>query len=180
MPKADGSWMPAFRARYLEWWPQAEPLIREHKYQDAFKTYPFPKFETSPWTPLTKSLHKARVALVTTAAMYRRGTDMRFADHDPEGDISFRRIPRDVDPASLDVLHSHIPQQLPREDMNTVFPLWRLHELHREGAVGEVAATHYSMLGYNTRAADVAEHLAPAIAALMVAEGVDLALIVPV
>ena len=80
----------------------------------------------------------------------------------------------------VDVLHSHIPQQVPREDMNTVFPLWRLQELQSEGVVGEVAATHYSMLGYNTRAADVAEHLAPAIAALMKAEGVDLALIVPV
>ena len=105
---------------------------------------------------------------------------MPFAGDDPEGDISFRRIPQDVAPASLDVLHSHIPQQVPREDMNTVFPLWRLQELQREGVVGEVAATHYSMLGYNTRAADVAEHMAPAIAALMKAEGVDLALIAPV
>ncbi len=180
MANADGSWMPAFRARYLEWWPQAEPLIREHKYQDAFKTYPFPKFDACPWTPPAKPLNKATVALVTTAAMYRVGADMPFDGDHPEGDIGFRLIPRDVERRSLDVLHPHIPQQVPREDMNTVFPLWRLHELQREGIVGEVAATHYSMLGYNTRAADVAEHVAPAIGALMKAEGVDLALIAPV
>ncbi len=180
MPRGDGSWMPAFRAQYQKWWPHAEPLIREHKYQDAFKTYPFPRFTSSPWAPLAKPLREAMVALVTTAAMYRKGVDMPFDSDDPEGDISFRLIPGDVDRSSLDVLHSHIPQQVPREDMNTVFPLWRLQELQREGAVGGVAATHYSILGYNTRAADVAEHLAPALAALMKAEGVDLALIVPV
>jgi len=180
MPKADGNWMPPFRAKYLEWWPHAEPLIREHRYQDAFKTYPFPRFEATPWTPLAQPLHEAKVALVTTAAIFRKGADMPFDGDHPEGDIGFRLIPRDVERRSLDVLHPHIPQQVPRADMNTVFPLWRLQELQGEGAVGAVAETHYSILGYNTRAADVAEHMAPAIAALMVAEGVGLALIAPV
>ncbi len=180
MVKADGKWMPAFRARYLEWWPQAEPLIREHKYQDAFKTYPFPKFDSAPWTVPRVPLAKAKVALVTTAAMYRKGADMPFDGDHPEGDLGVRLIPRDVERGALDVEHPHIPQQVPREDMNTVFPLWRLQELQRAGTVGGVADTHYSILGYNTRAADVAEHTAPGIAALMVAEGVDLALIAPV
>ena len=180
MPRADGSWMAPFRVKYRAWWPGAEPLIREHNYRDAFKTYPFPAFETSPWAPLTTPLDRATVALVTTAAMYRPGNDLPFADEHLEGDVSFRAIPRDVDAATLDVIHSHIPEQIPRADMNTVFPLWRLWELRRDGVVGDVAATHYSLLGYNTRAADVAEHMAPAIAALMKAEGVHLALIAPV
>jgi D-proline reductase (dithiol) PrdB len=180
MPRADGSWTPAFRARYAEWWPQAEPLIRDHKYQDAFKTYPFPRFATSPWAPLAKPLREAIVALVTTGAVYRRGSDKPFKADDPEGDLSFRRIPRHVELGSLDVLHPHIPQEVPREDMNIIFPLGRLEDLRREGIVGRVADTHYSILGYNTRAADVAEHVAPALAALMKAEGVDLALLVPV
>jgi D-proline reductase (dithiol) PrdB len=180
MPRADGSWIPAFRTRYVEWWPQAEPLIREHKYQEAFKTYPFPTFATSPWAPVAKPLRQATVALVTTGAVYRRGTDKPFGSDDPEGDLGFRLIPREVQPASLDVLHPHIPQQVPREDMNTIFPLWRLAELRSEGIVGRVADTHYSILGYNTRAADMAEHTAPALAALLKAERVDLALVVPV
>ncbi len=180
MPRADGSWIPAFRARYVEWWPQAEPLIREHKYAEAFKTYPFPKFAATPWTPLTTPLNKARVALLTTSAMYRKGADKPFDGNHPEGDLSFRLIPRDVEHSSLDVLHPHIPQEIAREDMNTVFPLWHLKDLQQEGTVGEVAPTHYSILGYNARAADVAEHVAPAIAALMKAEKVELALVVPV
>ncbi len=180
MPKADASWMAAFRAKYLEWWPQAERLIQEHKYLDAFKTYPFPKFETTPWTLPAKPLNRAKVALLTTSAMYRKGTDKPFDGDHPEGDLSFRLIPRDVAPGSLDVLHPHIPQEIARADMNTVFPLWHLQDLQRERIIGAVAATHYSILGYNTRAADIAEHVAPAIAALMKAERVDLALIAPV
>lgn len=180
MPRADANWIPDFRAMYRAWWPGAEPLIREHRYQDAFKTYGFPTFETAPWTPLSKPLREATVSLVTTAAVYRKGADLPFDDDHPEGDLSFRLIPREVDPTSLDVRHSHIPEQVPREDINTVFPLWRLEELRQEGTVGGVAPTHYSLLGYNTRAADLAEHMAPAIAALMAAEDVDLALVVPV
>jgi len=180
MPKADGSWLGPFRARYAAWWPQAEPLIRQHRYQEAFKTYAFPTFDATPWTPPGRPLDRARVALVTSAAIYRPGADKPFDIEDPEGDLSFRRIPADTDPASLDLRHGHIPEAIAREDMNTVFPLWRLHEFRREGVVGAVAPTHYSFLGYNPRAADVAEHLAPAIAALMKAEGVDVALIVPV
>lgn len=180
MPQADGSWMATFRGQYREWWPQAEPLIREHKYQEAFKTYPFPKFEATPWRPLRKPLNKAKVALLTTSGMYRKGTDLPFNGDHSEGDLSFRLIPRDVTRASLDVLHPHIPQEVAREDMSTVFPLWHLQELQQQKVVGGVAALHYSILGYNTRAADMAEHVAPAIAALMKAEKADLALIAPV
>jgi D-proline reductase (dithiol) PrdB len=165
---------------YEAWWPAAEPLIRQHQYREAFKTHVFPKFETAPWTPPAKPLSRARVALVTTAAIFRKGADKPFDTEDPEGDLSFRRIPAEVDPAALDLRHGHIPEEIAREDINTVFPLWRLRELHREGLVGGIAPTHYSLLGYNTRAADLAEHMAPAIAALMHAEGVDLAVIAPV
>ncbi len=180
MPQADGSWMATFRQKYREWWAQAEPLILAHKYQEAFRTYPFPKFEATPWTPLRKPLKKVKVALLTTSGLYRTGRDMPFNGEHLEGDLSFRVIPRDAARESLDVLHPHIPQEIAREDMNTVFPLWHLLEFQRQRIIGGVAANHYSILGYNTRAADIAEHLAPAIAALMKADKVGLALIAPV
>ncbi len=34
-----------------------------------------------------------------------------------------------------------------QEDCNVVFPLDRLNELAAEGAIGSVAATHYSFMG---------------------------------
>lgn len=180
MPQADARWIPVFRAKYRDWWSQAEPLLREHKYMEAFKTYPFPKLEEAPWTPLRKPLKKVTVALLTTSGLYRTGRDMPFNGEHLEGDLSFRVIPRDAMRESLDVLHPHIPQEIAREDMNTVFPLWHLLGLQRQRVIGQVAANHYSILGYNTRAADIAEHLAPAIAALMKADKVGLALIAPV
>ena len=49
--KAEGSWIPEFRAKYEAWLPGALPLIRAHHYAEAFKAYPFPVFAGTPWTP---------------------------------------------------------------------------------------------------------------------------------
>jgi len=58
--------------------------------------------------------------------------------------------------------------------------------LHRDAldavdeAAGGLTPTHYSLVGYYTRTADIAETMAPAIAARLKAEGADAALVVPV
>ncbi len=59
-------WTAEFRARYAEWWPQAEPLLAAHDYSAAFKTYPWPTFADTPWTPVAKALGQSRIAVVTT------------------------------------------------------------------------------------------------------------------
>ncbi|MBI4635737.1 MAG: hypothetical protein HY727_05250 [Candidatus Rokubacteria bacterium] len=177
---SDGRWIPAFRARYASWWETARPLIAEHQYGPAFKTYPWPTFEDAPWTPVAKPLRESRVAIVTTGGLYRPSIDRPFDGEALEGDPSFRAIPARTDPTTLAIAHPHFNHEVARADMNTIFPLERLGELRAEGAIGSVAATHYSTMGYVTRAADLAEETAPAIALAMRAEAVDVALIVPV
>ena len=60
-------------------------------------------------------------------------------------------------------------------------PLDRLRELVGEGEVGAVAATHYSIMGFQGSDSSVLENeSAPAIAAAMQSEEVDLALLAPV
>jgi|MudIll2142460700_1097286.scaffolds.fasta_scaffold790686_1 D-proline reductase (dithiol) PrdB len=177
--KADRDWIEEFRIAYDHWLAEAMPLLERGDYQAAFRFYPFPEFETIPWTPVTKPLAASRLAVVTTAGTHRTGVDAPFR-HGPEGDVSLRRIPGDVALADLDVSHSHMPEQIAREDMNTVFPLDHLRELVAAGALGSLAGTHFSLMGYATRAADIAETVAPEIAEAMAQDRVDLALLVPV
>jgi hypothetical protein len=177
--KADRDWIEDFRVAYEHWLGEAMPLLEQEDYQAAFRFYPFPEFETVPWTPVTKPLDGSRLAMVTTAGAYRKGVDAPFR-HGPEGDVSLRRIPGNTALAELDVSHSHMPEQIAREDMNTVFPLDLLRELVAAGALGSLAGTHFSIMGYATRAADIAETIAPEIAEAMTQDRVDLALLVPV
>ena len=179
-PGSPLQWIPAFRGAYAAWFETARPLIERHDYATAFKTYPWPTFVDSPWTPLETPLTSARLAVVTTGGLYRRGVDRPFDADAPAGDTSYRTIPRATPPAALGIAHSHFAHEVAEADMNAIFPLERLEELVRAGALGDLAPTHYSTMGYATDAALLAETTAPAIASRMRDEGVDVALIVPV
>ena len=96
MAKADSRWIDEFRARYADWWPEAQPMIERHDYATAFKTYAWPAFTTAPWTPVTKPLAASRVGVVTTGGLYRAGVDAPFDGGAPEGDWTFRSIAADV------------------------------------------------------------------------------------
>ncbi|MBI4611964.1 MAG: hypothetical protein HY726_23485 [Candidatus Rokubacteria bacterium] len=178
--KSDAGWLTEFRARYGPWLSEARPLLEAHQYAQAFKTYPWPTFVSSPWAPVRKPLSESRLAVVTTAGLYRPGIDAPFDGQNPEGDWSFRALPRGVDPKVLAIAHPHFPHEVAEADMNTIFPLERLAELEASGVIGPLAPTHYSTMGYVTRAADLAAETGPAIASRMEAEAVDVALVIPV
>jgi glycine/betaine/sarcosine/D-proline reductase family selenoprotein B len=178
--KSDSSWLGEFRSRYGPWWAEARPLIEAHQYAQAFKNYPWPIFTATPWAQVTKPLSQSRLAVVTTAGLYRPGTDAPFDGESPEGDWSFRALPREVDLRALAIAHTHFSHQVAEADMNTIFPLERLAELEANGVIGALASTHYSTMGYVTRAADLAEETAPAIASRMKADATDIALVIPV
>src|SRR5579863_2381903 len=102
-----------------------------------------PDFETQPLVT-GPALSKRRVAIVSSAGLVVRG-EQPFRGRDPD----YRAIPSTV--AARDLLCSHISINFDRtgfqEDWNVVFPLDRLNELAAEGAIGSVAATHYSFMG---------------------------------
>jgi hypothetical protein len=174
------NWTAEFRVRYAEWWAQAAPLLARHEYSAAFKTYPWPAFAETPWTPVAKPLTESRVAVVTTGGLYRPGLDRPFETDALDGDVSYREIPRETAIATLGIAHPHFAREVAEADMNTIFPLDRLAELGADGVIGDLAPTHFSTMGYAPRAADLVEQTAPAIVARMRAEAVDVALLVPV
>jgi D-proline reductase (dithiol) PrdB len=127
-------------------------------------------------TPLAES----RIGVVTTGGLYRTAVDVPFDGDAPEGDWSFRSIPSEVPIQTLDIAHAHFAHELAKADMNTIYPLDRLRELQAAGLIGGLADTHFSIMGYCPRAADLAEGAAPAIAAGLREAGADVALVIPV
>jgi len=120
-------------------------------------------------------LAQRRVAIVSSAALYRRG-EAPFLP----GSGEYRALPADL-PAG-EILMSHVSINFDRSgwqrDLNTAYPIDRLRELAAEGAIGAVAATHYSVLGSTDPQSMAAS--ADAMAAQMRAEGVGAALLSPV
>jgi len=138
-----------------------------------------------PWTPVSKPLSQSKVALLSTAGLSMEGDepfDMEGERQRPTwGDPSWRRIRSDATSANVQANHLHIDTGYIERDLNVALPLDRLRELVREGEVGAVAATHYSTMGYQGSDTSVLENeSAPAIAAAMRSEEVDLALLAPV
>jgi D-proline reductase (dithiol) PrdB len=120
-------------------------------------------------------LAQRRVAIVSSAALYRRG-EAPF----PPGSGEFRELPADLPPG--DILMSHVSINFDRSgwqrDPNAVYPLDRLRELATDGVIGSVARTHYSVMGSTDPQAMAAS--ADAVATRMRAEGVDAAILSPV
>jgi len=111
---------------------------------------PCPTFDTQPWVE-GPPLAQRRVALVSTAGLHRRD-DRPFAvtsGNNRAVAADYRVIPGDV--SANDLVMSHISTNFDRtgfqQDWNVVFPLDRLHALAQEGAIGSVAAFHYSFMG---------------------------------
>ncbi len=141
--------------------------------------------DTIPWTAFQTTLEEARVALVTTAGVYLKGqkpfstspgelTDelirYRFKE---QGDPSFRVIPASTEPGEILVAHPYLDVSGAMEDINCVFPLYRLRELEDENFVGSLAPRHFSFMGYLPDYAEVVSY-AERVAGQLAEDHVDL------
>jgi D-proline reductase (dithiol) PrdB len=137
-----------------------------------------------PWTPLAKPLSACRVALVSSAGIARhdqRPFDQQLERRDPWwSDQSWRPIPLGTTEADVGIYHLHIDPRFAQQDLDCVLPLRRLQELAAGDIVGGAAATHYSFMGYILQPRQLLASTAPAIAARMNEEAVDVAVLVPV
>jgi D-proline reductase (dithiol) PrdB len=145
------------------------------------KIYPWRRIDPIPWTPLRKPLAEAKVALVTTAGLVM--PDQEPFDNDVKGgDYTFRVIPSDAEVASL--IDTHRSETFDhsgiQSDPNLAFPLDRLHELARDGRIGRVSERHLSFMGSITAPGRLIRDSAPTAAQVLVEDGVDVALLVPI
>lgn len=138
-----------------------------------------------PWAPLRQPLSESKIALLSTAAIALHD-DPPF-DQDGErdnpwwGDPSYRRLPATTTAEDIRVYHLHINPEFGEKDLNTLLPLRSLHELKRQGLVGAIADTHYSIMGYILEPEkELLSETTPAIIADLQAEAVDGVVLVPV
>ena len=130
---------------------------------------------------LRTSLDRCRVALVTTAGLVVPG-DRPFDLQVRGGDWSWRTIPSTIEPRALASHHrSDAFDRAPMAaDIDVVFPIASLKALVASGEIGNVAPRHLSFMGSITAPTRLVRESAPAAAELLVADQVDVALLVPV
>lgn len=123
-----------------------------------------------------RPVDQSTVAIISTAGMHRRH-DERFKP----GAVDYRIIPGDVDFA--DVVLSHISANFDRsafqQDPNIMFPLDRLREMADDGEIGGVSNWHYSFMGAQPDPRRL-EATGEEVGRLLAADGVDVALLIPV
>ena len=117
--------------------------------RDTVLNLPCPTFDTTPFVQ-GPPLHQRRIAIISSAALIRRG-DKPF----PFGSGEARFIPADTPPN--DLLLSHVSINFDRagwqRDINVVFPIDRLRDLAATGEIAAVAPTHYTVMGSTDPAA---------------------------
>lgn len=145
------------------------------------KAYPWRRIDPIPWVSLSKPLNKCRLALVSSAGLVLP-KQSSFDDSIRGGDPSFREIPNDVNVATL--IDTHRSESFDhsgiRQDPNLAFPIDRVNELAQMGRIGSINHRHISFMGSITAPGRLIQYTAPEASRLMVADGVDVVLLVPV
>jgi D-proline reductase (dithiol) PrdB len=142
--------------------------------RDRLVNQELPTYESTPWVD-AKPVAESKIAIISTAGLHRR-EDSPFVP----GAGDYRIIPDDADMDTL--MMSHLSTNFDRtgffQDVNTAFPIDRLHELDEQGVVGSVASRHYSFMGATPPA--MMEPVARDLAGLLKDDGVDAVVLVPV
>jgi len=145
------------------------------------KAYRWRRIDPVPWTALDTSLSQCRLALVSSAGFVVPG-QLPFDDAVRGGDVSFRDIPSAID--VRDLIDTHRSQSFDhsgvRQDPNLAFPIDRVRELAQRGRIGSVNHRHLSFMGSITAPGRLVRDTGPAMARQLRADGVDVALLVPV
>ena len=133
-----------------------------------------PTYDTTPWVEAI-TLEDSKIAIISTAGLHR-SEDAPFVP----GAGDYRVIPDDEDMANL--MMSHLSTNFDRtgffQDVNTAFPIDRLHELNEMGVIGSVASRHYSFMGATPP--HMMEPVAKDLAELLKQDGVTAVILVPV
>ena len=143
-------------------------------------TYRYRRLDPVPWAVPGKPLSRSRVAIVTTGAVYAPGQEP-FDEEFKGGDFSFREIASGVDVQTLGIAHKSdaFDQAGFQRDRNLGFPLDRLREMASRGEIGELNGRHLSFMGSITAPGRLVSETAPRAAELLAADGVDVALLIP-
>ncbi len=132
-----------------------------------------------PFTPFSKDLSRAKIALISSAGLYLKG-DKPFDIEAINGDTSFRIIPRDTTISQMNIAHTHYNHKYVRADVNTALPLELLKKLEENDIIGALAETNYSISGYILEMDELINYTSVKIEERLKKEAVDGIILAPV
>lgn len=143
--------------------------------------YRWAQYAEVPFTPLAKPLAESRVALITTAAPYRpdRGDQGPGAPYNAAA--KFYKVYSGDAAGEPDLRISHVGidrKHTTAEDIHTWFPLAQLKRLANAGRIGELAPRFHGAPTNRSQATTI-EQDCPEILARLMADGSDVAVLVP-
>ena len=137
---------------------------------------PMQAHDAAPFVRLAQPLTAARVTIVTTAGLHRRG-DRPFGP----GEQTYRVIPADT-PAA-DIIQSHTSLGFDRvpimRDVNISYPIDRLRELVARGEIGALGPNGYSFMGAQRELTRIEGETGPDVARRLREDGTDVAVLTP-
>ena len=150
-------------------------------YQVFMKAYRYRQVDWHPGARLEKPVSEARVAVVTTAACFRRDQPP-FDTTIRGGDYSYRVIPADTDLSTLEIAHRSDAFDIRgiTSDKNLALPLDRLKSLAEQGVIGSVAPRHFSFMGSIAAPGRLIAQTAPEVVQILLEDKVDAVLLTPV
>ena len=145
------------------------------------KTYRWRRIDPVPWTPLSKPLSECRLSLVSTAGL-TLDDQTPFDESIKGGDASCREVPWDSDVNRLVENHrsDSWDHRGVEQDPNIAFPLDRMRELLEIGRIGSLSESYLTFMGSITATGRMVRDVLPTARQRLVAQGVDVALLVPV
>lgn len=158
--------------RRFDAWRQSNRAV------DEVADYPFVKNRRAPFTPARRALPMLNLALISSAGAYIDGTPP-FDTSAPEGDLSFREIPIEVEGPDLSFAARGYDPRAVREDINAQVPLVRLLEFEQNGIIGQLNPVFWSFCGFIPDAALLANELVPNLVQRVRRYEVQAALLVP-
>lgn len=163
-----------WRKRYAEWLKDNRSL----KDDDLGKSYPFVKNKRAPFSPARRALPMLNLGLISSAGAYIDGT-APFDTQGPNGDLSFREIPSQIEAEDLKFAGRGYDPAAVQSDMNSLLPLERLFEFQSNGIIGQLSPVFWSFNGFIPDAADLVEKLVPLLVERVIRYQVQAALLVP-
>lgn len=135
---------------------------------------------TIPWCPVTKPLEQSKIALVTTAGVHHKD-QQPFDMADPMGDPTFRVIDAGTITGDYTITHDYYDHRDADRDLNIVFPIERLEELHAIGRIGGLSDIHFSFMGHidGRHVETLVNRTAPQVARILKELQVDAVLLTP-
>jgi D-proline reductase (dithiol) PrdB len=159
-----------------------EPVSYIERITEKYANLGYPAYnwvvnpDPPPWQPLRKPLSQCRLGLIASGGIYVSG---QVAFHYKD-DTSYRKIPMDIETSRLRTTHFAYDLTDSRRDPNVVFPIDPLRQLVKEGVIGELAAYAFTFMGGIYSARRVRDELAPQFKDYLLAQQVDVLLLVPV